>query len=115
MADYEVLFYETPEGRCPPEDFLEVLPLKVRANISKWLDLLSRESPALPRPYADGVEGKIREVRVGCGGLHHRVLYFFPGKRIIVTQGFVKKTAAVPDEEWARAQRWMDDFVRRVG
>ena len=37
-----------------------------------------------------------------------------PGKRIIVTHGFVKKTAAVPDEELIRAQRWMDDFMTRV-
>ena len=37
-----------------------------------------------------------------------------PGKRIIVTHGFVKKTGAVPDEELTRAQRWMDDFMVRV-
>ena len=111
---YEVLFYETDEGRCPARDFLEALPLKVRAKVSKWLDLLKREGPDLPRPYADVVRGKIRELRVSFGGLHHRLLYFFYGKRIIVTHGFVKKTAAVPEEELARAQRCMDDFTTRV-
>ena len=112
---YEVLFYETAEGRCPTQDFLEALPLKVRAKITKWVDLLKREGPGLPRPYADVVRGKIRELRVSFGGMHHRLLYFFHGKRIIVTHGFVKKTAAVPEEELARAQRWMDDFMTRVG
>lgn len=111
---YEVLFYETADGRCPTEDFLETLPLKVRAKVSKWLELLKREGPDLPRPYADVVRGKIRELRVSFGGLHHRLLYFFYGKRIIVTHGFVKKAAAVPDEELVRAQRWMDDFMTRV-
>ena len=38
MAEYEVLFYETAEGRCPARDFLEALPLKVRAKVSKWMD-----------------------------------------------------------------------------
>jgi phage-related protein len=114
MAEYEVLFYETVEGRCPTQDFLEELPLKVRAKITKWVDLLKREGPGLPRPYADVVRGKIRELRVSFGGMHHRLLYFFHGKRIIVTHGFVKKTAAVPDEELIRAQRWMDDFMTRV-
>ena len=114
MGSYEVLFYETAEGRCPTKDFLDALPLKVRAKVSKWLDLLRREGPKLPRPYADVVRGKIRELRVSFGGTHHRLLYFFHGKRIIVTHGFVKKTAAVPDEELTRAQRWMDDFMARV-
>ena len=114
MAEYEVLFYETAEGRCPARDFLEGLPLMVRAKVSKWLDLLRREGPDLPRPYADVVRGKIRELHVSFGGLHHRLLYFFHGKRIIVTHGFVKKTAAVPDEELIRAQRWMDDFLARA-
>ena len=114
MGEYEVLFYETAEGCCPARDFLETLPLKVRAKVSKWLDLLKREGPDLPRPYADVVRGKIRELRVGFGGLHHRLLYFFHGKRIIVTHGFVKKTATVSDEELTRAQRWMDDFMARM-
>ena len=77
MAEYEVLFYETAEGRCPTQDFLEELPLKVRAKITKWVDLLKREGPGLPRPYADVVRGKIRELRVSFGGAHHRLLYFF--------------------------------------
>lgn len=111
---YEVLFYETVEGRCPTQDFLEALPLKVRAKITKWVDLLKREGPDLPRPYADVVRGKIRELRVSFDGLHHRLLYFFYGKRIIVTHGFVKKTVAVPEEELVLAQRRMSDFVTRV-
>jgi phage-related protein len=90
------------------------VPLKVRAKIAKWLDLLRREGSGLPRPYADVVRGKIRELRVSFGGMHHRLLYFFHGKSIIVTHGFVKKTAAVPEEELARAQRWMEDFVNRA-
>ncbi len=114
MADYDVLFYETADGRCPVQDFLEGLPLKVRAKIAKWLDLLRREGPALPRPYADVVREKIRELRVSFGGLHHRLLYFFHGRHIVVTHGFVKKTAAVPDEELARAQRYLADFMTRV-
>ena len=38
MAEYDVLFYETAEGRCPTQDFLEELPLKVRAKITKWVE-----------------------------------------------------------------------------
>ena len=56
--------------RCPTQDFLEDLPVKVRAKVTKWLDLLKREGSNLPRPYADVVRGKIRELRVSFSGLH---------------------------------------------
>jgi len=114
LAEYEILFYETGAGQCPAQEFLEELAPKVRGKVAKWLELLEREGPALPRPYADIVRGKIRELRVSFGGVHHRLLYFFSGKRIVVTQGFVKNTSAVPEEELTRAQRSMTDFHRRV-
>ena len=114
MAEYEVLFYETAEGRCPVNDFLGELPLKVRAKVAKWLALLKREGPDLPRPYADVVRGKIRELRVRFGGMHHRFLYFFHGKRIVVTHGFVKKTTVIPEGEIAQAERCMVDFYQRL-
>ncbi len=114
MSEYEVLLYETREGRCPTQEFLDELTPKVRGKVAKWLELLEREGPRLPRPYADVVRGKIRELRVSFGGLHHRCLYFFHGKRIVITHGFVKKTAAIPEEELIRAQRWMTDFEERI-
>ncbi len=115
MAEYEVLFYEAQEGECPVQEFLDNLAPKVRGKAAKWLELLEREGPNLPRPYADVVRGKIRELRVGFGGMHHRFLYFFHGKRIVVTHGFVKKSATVPEAELARAERLMTDFYRRLG
>ena len=114
MSAYEILFYETADGKCPAQDFLETLAPKVRGKVAKWLELLGREGPNLPRPYADVIRGKLRELRVSFGGLHHRFVYFFHGKHVIVTQGFVKKTAAIPGEELARAQRCMADFEARL-
>lgn len=114
MAGYEVLFYETADRRCPAQDFLDELPLTVRAKVAKWIDLLRREGPDLPRPYSDVVQGKIRELRVSFGGMRHRLLYFFYGKHIVVTHGFVKKTAAVPQQELTRSRRYMEDFLSRM-
>ena len=114
MAEYEVIFYEATGGECPAEDFLGELSPKVRGKVAKWLELLEREGPDLPRPYADMIRGKIRELRVSFGGLHHRFLYFFHGKRIVVTHGFLKKTVVVPEGEIARAERYMADFCQRL-
>ena len=111
---YEVIFYETPSGHVPVDDFLDSLQIKVRAKVEKWIEKLELHGPNLPRPYADVVRGKIRELRVHLGQ-HIRLLYFFFGKRIIITHGFVKKTSEVPEKEIERAQRYMEDFLQREG
>lgn len=113
MSGYEVLFYETGDGKCPAQDFLSDLGSRVSGKVTRWLALLEREGPNLPRPYADAVRGKVRELRVSFGGMHYRFLYFFYGNQIVVTHGFVKKTAAIPESEIARAERFMTDFYRR--
>ena len=110
---YEVEFYEDEKGRCPVVEFLNVLQLKIRAKVSKWIAKLEEEGPGLPRPYADLVRGKIRELRVGFGSNEYRFLYFFFGKRIIITHGFLKKTNKVPPGEIERAKRIMRYFFQR--
>lgn len=102
------------DGGCPAQEFLGGLSPKARGKVARWLELLEEEGPNLPRPYADTVRGKVRELRVSFGGLHHRFLYFFHGKRIVVTHGFVKKTAAIPEGEIARAERCLVDFTQRL-
>ena len=114
MGDYEVLFFEGPDGECPTEEFLSGLPVKVQAKTSKWLEMLSRQGPNLPRPYADSVRDKIRELRLGFGGMQYRFLYFFHGKKVVVTHGFVKKTDEVPESEIARAQKLRSGFYQRL-
>jgi phage-related protein len=108
---YEVLFYESPRGDCFAEDFLDDLPVKAKAKLEKWLQKLEEHGPDLPRPYADVVRGKIRELRLVFASSQYRFLYFFLGKRIIITHGFVKKTDKVPEEEIAR--RAVDDGFQR--
>ena len=109
---YEVEFYVDERDRCPSREFLNETQVKVRAKITKWLEMLEREGPDLPRPYADIIKGKIRELRIGFGTNEYRFLYFFCGKRIIITHGFIKKTDKVPVEDIEMADRIMKDFIR---
>ncbi len=111
---YEVEFYEDERARCFAVEFLNGLQIKTRAKVTKWIDKLEEEGPDLPRPFADLVRGKIRELRVGFGTNEYRLLYFFFGKRIIITHGFLKKTDKVPLGEIERAERIMQDFFQRV-
>jgi len=110
---YEVIFYLDKRGRCPTDEFLDQLQSKIKAKIEKWIEKLEEEGPNLPRPFADVVRGKIRELRIGFGANRYRFLYFFFGKKIVITHGFLKKIDRVPVEEIERAERRMQDFLQR--
>ena len=60
---YDVEFYKDRKERCFTTEFLNELKTKIRAKVAKWIDKLEMEGPNLPRPYADIVRGKIRELR----------------------------------------------------
>lgn len=113
QANYEVLFYEAADGTSPADEFLDTLEKKIRAKVFKWLEQLGIYGPDLPRPYADVLRDKIRELRIRFGPDHFRFLYFFAGKRIVITHGFIKRTDRVPDDEINKAIGWMNDFLRR--
>ena len=113
-SKYQVLFYESPSGRCLAEEFLHSLPFKARVKIAKWIEKLQDYGPNFPRPYADTIRGKIRELRVIFASKQYRFLYFFHHKYIVITHGFVKKTEEVPESEIQRAQNMMLDFDERI-
>lgn len=71
---YKVLFYKTEASRSPTREFLDSLLLKVRAKIAKWIKKLEEYGPDLPRPYADIVRDKIRELRVIFASTQYRLL-----------------------------------------
>ncbi len=110
---YEVIFYEDKRGECPVDKFLDTLQPKVLAKVEKWIEKLEKEGPDLPRPYADVIKGKIRELRLIFGSNYYRFLYFFFGKKIILTHGFLKKTDKISAREIERAERIRQDFLER--
>ncbi|MBI5239610.1 MAG: type II toxin-antitoxin system RelE/ParE family toxin [Elusimicrobia bacterium] len=89
------------------------MPAKHEAKAQKFLHLLEERGPSLPRPYADALRGKIRELVVDIQHHGYRFLYFFSGRTIVMTHGFLKKTQQTPVEEISRAEKYMDDWLRR--
>lgn len=111
---YEVEFYRDRRAKCQVVEFISRLNVKERAKVAKWIEMLEMHGPDLPRPYADIIKGKIRELRIGFGTNEYRFLYFFCGKRIIITHGLIKKTDKVAVEDIEMADRIMEDFMGRV-
>ncbi|MBR4139913.1 MAG: type II toxin-antitoxin system RelE/ParE family toxin [Lachnospiraceae bacterium] len=114
MKKYEVIFYEKQNGECPVEDFLNSLDKKMRAKLSGLLTILQEHGNLLREPYSKPLGDGIFELRGQVGNDISRILYFFyfEGK-IIVTNGFIKKTQKTPKNEIEKAKQYRKEFVER--
>ena len=90
---YEIIFYDTADGKCPVQDFLDSLEPKFLAKTLRTIDLLETNGPLLREPYSKLLENGIFELRTKHGSDINRVFYFFIiGQKIILTNGIIKKT-----------------------
>ena len=49
---FEVEFYDTSEGLCPVQEFLDSLEPKIKAKTLRTIDLLETNGPKLREPYS---------------------------------------------------------------
>lgn len=116
MQKFKVVFYEQEDGTEPVKDFLLSLDSKMRAKIMKELKMLAMNGTKLREPYSKLLEDGIFELRAQQSSNITRVLYFFYiENKIILTNGFVKKTSKTPPEEIERAKRRRAEYMRRRG
>ena len=75
---------------------------------------LEEKGTELREPYSASLEDGIFELRCKLGSNITRALYFFyVGKRIVVTNGFVKKTQKTPPKEIKLAKDRRKDWIER--
>lgn len=116
MDKYEIDFYEKENGEAPAEEFIRSLDAKMKAKVFRVLDMLEINGPALRMPHSENIEDGIFEIRAKQGSDISRVLYFFYiGKKIILTNGFIKKSQKTPSKEIALAKKYRADYERRYG
>lgn len=116
MKNYIVDFYETETGEAPAEDFMLSVDRKMRAKIIRIIDMLEEDGPAVRSPHSAPLEDGIFEIRAIQGSDISRVLYFFcVGRKIILTNGFIKKTQKTPPREIELAKKYRADYIRRFG
>ena len=78
------------------------------------MDVLAEHGNGLREPYSKHLDDGIFELRAKVGSDITRTLYFFyVGKKIIMTNGFVKKQQKTPRNEIELAKKWRADYLRR--
>lgn len=111
---YEVEYYEMADGTKPAEDFIRSQNVKMRAKIYTMLEFLEEKGPELREPYSKPLGDGIFEIRAKFASDITRVLYFFvTGQKIILTNGFVKKTRKTPPTEIDRANQYRSDYEKQ--
>ena len=114
MSQFTVEFYEDISGDKPIENFLLSLDIKMRAKLLGILEILEEKGNRLREPYSKHLEEGIFEIRGKVGNDITRVLYFFyyDGK-IILTNGFAKKTQKTPKKEIQLAKKRRKEYIGR--
>ena len=111
---YEIILYDTEDGRCPVHELLDSLEPKLLAKTLRTIDLLEMNGPLLREPYSKPLENGIFELRTKQGSDITRVLYFFiVGKKAVLTNGFIKKSQKTPKAEKELAKKYKADYERR--
>ena len=113
---YKAVFYKKAEGTEPAKLFLSSLDNKMRAKMTRTIDIFEARGTDLREPYSKHLDDGIFEFRAQLGNNISRVLYFFiVGNRAILTHGFIKKTNKTPPEEIQKAKLYRTDYLSRKG
>lgn len=112
--EFDILFYDKPDGSEPAKEFLDSLDIKMRAKLVKEIELLAVNGPELREPYSKAIGDSIFELRAKVGSDISRILYFFfVGHKIILTNGFIKKTNKTPPGEKEKAIKYRAEYLSR--
>lgn len=111
---FDIEFYRLPSGKIPVEEFLNDLQPKMRAKAMYSLSILQEFGNDLREPYSKQVGNGLFELRIKFASDIARVFYFFViDNKIVLTNGFVKKTMKTPKTELDMARKYKADYERR--
>src|SRR5699024_4634293 len=111
----EIIFFRLESGRCPVEEFLDLLESKQAQKVA-WVLQLVEEFDVVPVQYFKKLSGSegIWEVRVQAGSNIFRILGFLESSELVVlTNAFQKKTQKTPPKEIRLAEKRKHDYLTR--
>ena len=111
---FEVECYRLPDNTAPVEEFLDSLDAKMRAKSLYGLAILEEYGNRLREPYSKALGDGLFELRIKFASDITRIFYFFVvDNRIILTNGYVKKTMKTPKTELDLAHKYKADYEGR--
>lgn len=111
---WEIEFYETKNGKSPVKDFIKGLDKNMKSKAVHEIELLEEYGNNLREPYSKYIANGIFELRIKFSSDISRIFYFFyVENKIILTNGFIKKTQKTPKSEIEKAIKYKEDYLSR--
>src|SRR5713226_2319395 len=110
MPRTPVVIYCEDDGAAPFVPWLLSLPAAAQDKVRLRIERLRELGHELRRPEANYLRDRIYELRASIGGVHYRVLYFFPGRIAAPVAHGIVKEQRVPDREIDLALRRKQRF-----
>ncbi|MGH9160373.1 MAG: type II toxin-antitoxin system RelE/ParE family toxin [Vicinamibacteraceae bacterium] len=117
MAKLQAVYYRTPDGSEPVNQFIDRLPVKRQVVLDNQIDrlnMLTTSNPHLPFPHSSQIEGELRELRGHCGRELYRILYQRSRNLVVLLHIFRKDTGNVPESENRDRQGTLERFRARM-
>lgn len=115
MPKTRVEIYCESDGSAPFLEWFDKLPEKVQDKIYIRLERLEEMGHELRRPEADYLRDDIYELRIKAQSVNYRILYFFHRRHLVIlSHGFTKQQAKVPDKEIKLAIRRRTVFQKSL-
>ena len=99
--------------KCPTDTFLEGLDVKVQAKAYALFARLGDTGHIRNEQKFKHLEGSDQIFEFKPTDQVRLLCFFAPGRRVIVTHGFVKKSRRTPRGEIERAEAWKREFFER--
>lgn len=114
MQNFDIEYFKKDDKTRPAEEFILSEDIKLQVKIFRMLELLEVKGNELREPYSSYLTDGIFELRAKQVSDISRVLYFFVvGKKIILTNGFRKKTQKTPRSEIELAKKYKAEYEQR--
>lgn len=111
---FSIEYYALPSGKKPAEDFIDSLSPAMKSKAFASLVLLEEFGNELKYPHSAPIGYGLFELRIRFSGDISRIFYFFfDGQKIILTNGYIKKSRKAPKNEIELARRYKADYERR--
>ena len=111
---FEIVFYKKEDDTKPVADFIKGLEPKMKRKTLQEIQLLKEFGTDLREPYSKSLKDGLFELRVQQSNNISRIFYFFfDGQKIVMTNGFIKKTQKTPNNEILKAKRYRADYLNR--
>jgi phage-related protein len=115
---WTIIFYSKKDNESPIEFFLNSIKnMKLKAKIIREIELLEKFGNKLAAPHTNSIgdfRGALFELRTIQSNNITRIFFFFiKGRRIVLLNGFIKKTNKIPKKELNKAYKYKYDYEKR--